>query len=724
MVRSICRGAASACLLIGMSTTPCARDTAITDHPGTAWPGTSTTADGVILLDEISVTGDRPAVPAGPATRLEGDALSRELESTLGETLASQPGVHNSSFGPGVGVPVIRGMSGSRVQILQGSMGSFDASSVSPDHAVSIEPLLAEEIEVHRGPAALRYGGAAMGGAVNVQTRRIPEWLPDGGIDGAVEIRYGTNYDQLAEVFKVDLGEGPLVLHLDGYHRRAGDIRIPDKAMDESAIREQFGSAAQFDNTEGYVPNTDSSAAGGSLGTSVVFDQGFAGVAVHQFKTNYGIPAGAVPPHTHGPGPATPENLRIDMLQTRWEAAAEIHQPAPGLESLSLSAAKVDYHHEELSSGQAHTRFDNLATETRAELEHAIGESWKGSLGFQWSTQQFGATGVESFIPTSDIGTHSFFFIESFRLGEWNLEVGYRQESQKISPHETSRVVAGINVNLPDSVEHTARSFSAALQVALTDQLSFRMAMTQARRNPAIQELLSLGPHFATRSFEIGNPSLQVEDARNLDVALTYRNPGFEFDLNLFRNQVDNYIYQENQGLLYDIDTGFFQFHCVRVTDCLPVYTYYQQDALFTGYEAEVRFPASIVDDLPLDIGIFSDYVHGHFTTPGAGDVPRLPPRRLGMNLSTRWRSLDLNGRWTYAFAQRKPGLNETPTDAYERLDLELSYTESRGDTGEILLFVKANNVTNAEIRQSTSFLRNFAPEPGFGIETGLRWSF
>ena len=680
-----------------------------------------------VSMEEMTVTGEQGVQPGEPASKLDRDELARELGSTLGETLQNQAGVHNATFGPGVGLPVIRGMSGSRVQILHGAMGTFDASSVSPDHAATIEPMLAEDIQVYRGPASFRYSGTAMGGAVDVNTGRIPEYLPENGLEGSVETRYDSNPALRAGVFKIDASKGPLVIHFDGYERKSNDIQIPGNALDEPAVLEQFGNLIEFDNTDGFVANSDTESSGFSIGSSIVFDKGFAGIAVNKLDNNYGIPPGGLPPHSDDPANVlpTPENLRIDMEQTRWDAAAAIYDVILGIDSISLKVGNVDYEHSELARGLPSTSYDSQATEARLEMEFTHNPAMQGVAGYQWSEQLFGAIGIESFIPPSDITRKSIFLIETLDLDRVGFEVALRHESSEIKPVEDSRIINGsaTPVPLPD-FDDTARSISGAIRFDLTDALGLRASLTKAQRTPAVQEYLSLGPHFATRSYEIGNTLLEVEKASNLDLGLYYQTEQLDFNLNVFRNDVENYIYQENLGIFYDIETRFFQAGCAQITDCVPVFGYFQQDAMFLGYEAELRFRPPIVKGFVTELGMFSDYVRGYFVTEGAGDVPRLPPRRAGLFLDGQWRDFNVNARWTHAFAQNRAGVNETTSDGYDRFDLALTYRRKLDPGNELMFFIKGKNLTDDEIRHSTSFLRSFTPEPGQSFEIGLRWNF
>ncbi len=693
--------------------------------------------ENILEVDDVLVTGEKEGSPVEPISTLEGDELTKELGSTLGETLQNQAGVHNATFGPGVGMPVIRGMTGSRIQILQGSMGNYDASSVSPDHAVTIEPLLAKEIKILRGPDTLRYSGNAMGGAIDVKTARIPDWFPENGIEAAYETRYDTNSELFANVFKIDAGKGPLVVHLDGYERSSNNIEIPGNALKEDAVLEQFGNLVEFDNTNGEVLNSDTESTGYSIGSSLVFEKGFIGAAVNIIDNNYGIPPGGIPPHNDDPTitEVTPENLRIDMEQTRWDVHAEIYDVILGIDSISFKVANIDYAHDEVARGVPVTSFNSKATEVRMEMEYSYNENWKGNVGYQWSEQDwtdpdFGATGTESFLIPSDIIKNSFFFIQSADFEKLNIKAGFRRESQLIRSDIESAVVFNSPpaIPIPQKYHHKSNSGSIAAQYNFTEQLSFRMSLTKSERTPAVQELLSLGPHFATRTYEIFNLFLVNETSSNIDLGLAFQNKHLDFAINLFHNDIENYIYLErlSGGLaFYDIEARRPQGNCVQLSGCLLTYGYQQQDANFFGYETELKLRAPKLYNIETEFGIFSDYVRGFFDKDNAaGDVPRLPPRRAGLFMNNSWRSFDFNIRWTHGFAQHRAGLEETKTDSYERLDLGLSFNKLLNLGNEIMFFLKAKNLTDAEIRHSTSFLRNFTPEPGRSLELGLRWSF
>ena len=686
--------------------------------------------------DEVTVIGEQIETKIEPRTTLAGDELTRELGTTLGETLQNQAGVHNSTFGPGVVLPIIRGMSGSRIQILQGAMGSFDASSVSPDHAVPVDPLLIKQVEVLRGPSTLRYSGNAMGGAVDIDTGRIPEWFPEGSVDGGINLRTDSNSNQNSGAIKVDASKGPLVVHIDASGRTSSNIEIPRNALDEDAVIQIFGNTAEFENTKGEVLNSDINSSAITLGSSLVFDQGYLGAAYNVLNNNYGIPPAGVPPHSDDPTVTdiTPENLRIDMRQKRWDAKTELYEILPGIDRVSVKAANVNYRHAEVARGVPVTTYDSEATEYRFEMDFTHNDLWAGSLGFQTSDQYFGAEGFEAFLPYTDIEKKSVFFIENFEVDSFKFEVGYRWESQKIQPVEDRLFVLGRFRDLPDKLNYDTQSISAAVQFDITDNLGFRLSYSKAERAPPVEELLSLGPHFATRSFTQGNPSLSNEQSNNLDIGINYQHSLFEFNANIYRNKITNYIYQEltvfthpllgDLILLYDIESRALLLNCVQVSQCFPVYSTRQQDAIFQGFETELTINLPVFFDIYSQLSFFSDSVRAYFTEEGQGDVPRVPPRRLGLKFDAEWGNFSLNSRWTKALAQKRPGLRETDTAGYDRVDVTLNYQQETNVGEEMTVFFKVKNISDDEIRHSTSFIRSFTPEPGRSLEAGIQWTF
>ncbi len=679
------------------------------------------------MLDNLVVEASRPK--DAQLDILDGDALRLRAASTLGKTLEREPGVNNLSYGPGVGQPVIRGLSGPRVRVMQGGMGVHDASTMSPDHAIATESLLADRITIERGPATLRYGGSAVGGAVNIEHQRIPDKIPENGIEGRTEYRFDHNSDEHAGMVGVDLGRDRVAVHLDYFQRGNQDMRIPGTALDESAIIEQFRIRPER-NRSGKVENTDGDSQGGSAGIAWIGEQGRIGVGYYQMAKDYGVPPG-VPGHGHadvdGTG-ARGESVRVDMEQQRYELEAELFAPFPIIDKVVGKLSYSDYRHDEIDRGQPFTRFDNEVLESRVEVEHGLAEWLTGRAGFQWQDRDFSAVGVETFVPASAIDNLGIFLTEAVEpMDGVKLEFGLRQEWQHTVPEARTLAVPGIRgaAPLPKQLSHSPFSIAAGLELTPIDGGVVYFSWQRGQRAPEVQELLSAGPHLATRTFEIGRLDLNNETSWHHELGLRFDNALWSLDASAFWKPVDNYIVLENQGFFFNFapDPPRPQADCANLQSCLPVFAYQGRDANFWGYEANISLHPDYAWGSP-HLTLFSDFVRGYFKESGAGDVPRLPPLRFGFEVGLQRGGWQSALRYTRALRQHRPGLNETETPAYDRLDLDIAYTLDWTDGKTLMVFGKASNIGDSAIRNATSFLRSFAPEAGLSLQAGFRAQF
>ena len=636
-----------------------------------------------------------------PVSILRADELRMKIAPTIGDTLDQEPGVTSQSFGPGVGQPVVRGQSGSRVQVLQNGLGSLDASSVSPDHANSLEPLWAESIEVIRGPAAaLLYGSGAIGGVVNVIDNQIPDAVPDSLIQGALEQRYSSVNDGIASAFKLEGGRDIFAWHVDGFYRDSDNVRIPGLAIDETSQPASQGS--EVFNSFGQVLNTNSRAKGGTVGLSLAGEPGFAGLSINYLANNYGIPP------DRG---ATPSDwTRIDLRQTRYDFKGALNEPFTFADSLHLHVVYNDYQHVELENGEAGTAYKNKGVETRLEL---VQKPWAifhhGILGMQTKNSKFTAIGEEAVVPESDINAFGFYTLQDIYSGPLTFEMGMRVEQQFIDPTGFQRS------------SHTPVSASASVLWNITGQESISLSFTRSQRAPNVQELFAHGPHLATNSFDMGNPRLEEETSRYLELGMHMDRSWMRMDLNIYQNWVKDYIAQFNTGMFFDQETESIAGVCTS-GNCLPVFRTLQRGAVFTGYEVQVAIPLMDTAYCALRTQLFSDYVRGRFID--GGDIPRMPPLRYGLQLTWEDEFWGVDMRLTRAADQNHPGANETPTDGYWLLTASADYRYQVNERSSLLLFVKGSNLLNQEIRNSTSYLRNLSPEAGRGVEIGLRTVF
>lgn len=657
-------------------------------------------------LEAVLVTAPLPQTAeesSRPVTVLRDEELRKKLGATIGETLKQELGVSSQSFGSGVGTPVIRGQSGPRVRVMQNSIGNNDVSTLSPDHANSVEPLLAERVEVLRGPATLLYGSGAIGGVVNVIDNRIPEKMPDKLIGGALEQRYSSVANETASVIKVEGGKSNFAYHVDGFYRDRDNLHIGGDAIDERAARATDPSLEGIDvlqNSNGAIPNTNARTRGGSAGFSLIGEPGFAGVAVNRLENNYGIP----------PDGSGGEQIRVDMQQTKYDFKGELKQPFELAEALRFKFGYTDYRHVELADNVPGTVFTNKAYESRLEFQHKPLGPFKGTVGFQSVNSDFAAIGEEAIIPKSRIDTYGLFAVEALEVGSVLYEFGMRAEHQSVAPE-------GDNAR-----EFLPLSGSASARWDVDEQNRLSLAVTQSQRAPQVQELFSNGVHEATRSFEVGNANLHKEVSYNLDLGYRFKADWMTADVNLFHNWVSNYIFQERNGEVFNEDLEAIETACSSPGACLPVLQTQQNDAIFKGFEAKLLFPLMENRYGAVDLTLFSDYTRGTFVN--GGDVPRLPPLRYGLQLDYLYDDWSANLRLTRGDAQTHAGENESDTPGYLQLDVGADYRVAAAEQAEVLLFVKGTNLLNENIRNSTSYLRNFAPEPGRGAEVGIRVSY
>lgn len=639
------------------------------------------------------------AETALPVTVLSGDELRQRAAASIGQTLDGQPGLTSASFGPAVGQPVIRGQQGPRVRVLQNGTGSQDASRVSADHAVTVEPLLADRVEVLRGPSTLLYGGGAIGGVVNVIDNRIPRQTLEQP-RGALELRHGSGSDEDTAVFRGEASGMGLNWHISGLYRDWGLVEIPGAATSEQAH-------AGHDHDDepqrrGVIDNSDGRTHNVTLGTSKSGDWGYLGVAVSRLENEYGIPSGGH--EHHGNDPDEPGAIRLDMEQTRIDLAGE-YLPGGSIESLRGHITYNDYQHRELEGREVGTVYSNEAWEGRFELVHARLGGWHGVWGVQLSDSDFSAKGEESFIPRSQTRSAGLFGVEDYHWGDWIFELGGRLDRERVDPDHLEA----------ERQEFTSVSGSASALWDVTEHWALGAALSRSERAPTVEELFSNHgntgdarvAHAASQAVEVGDADLDTEVSRNLDLSVRWHQSGWEAHLTAFYNDFSDFIYLANSG---------------EELDELPVLVYRQQDARFHGLEYELGLPAWHVAGVgTLQMSLYGDVIRGRLNRDG--DVPRLPPRRIGFR--TDWA---LNGWSAYvdvlkASAQRRSGELETDTDGYTRVDAGVQYALRVAET-DATLFLRGRNLGDREIRNATSFLRNFAPEPGRTIEAGVRWVF
>lgn len=640
-----------------------------------------------------------------PVEILAGETLDDRRAGTLSETLSGLLGVQTSFFGTGVGRPIIRGQEGARVQVLNEGIGSLDASTTSVDHAVSIDPFLADQIEVLKGPATLLYGPGAIGGAVNVVDGRVPSVLPEAPVSGRAELRAGSAADERSGMFRLDGASGRIAWHLDGFRRDTADYEIPGYARhvhDDAHEEHDEPGHEDEENPFGLLPNSAVDSRGGAAGASYIGERGFIGLALSRFESLYGVPGHAHHAHEEDHDPAhgfdkaeeEEEEVRIDLGQTRWDLKAGLFNPLAGIESMNLRVGANNYRHFELEGEEIGTRFDNEAVEARADLVHAPIGGWQGALGVQTSRRDFSALGEEAFVPPSLSRDLGLFLIEEQNLDRWKLEWGLRADRMRI-----------------EADGHERRSFSgfsasAGALFRLNEALHFSAGFDRAERAPNAEELFSDGPHLATRAYELGNSALGSETARQLELGLHLHAGPLSGKLSVYRNRIDDFIYQANTG---------------AEEEGLPVLQWTQADATFRGVEGELEWAMLDNASGAWSLRLSGDAVNASLDAGGA--LPRIAPDRTGLALDWRlqgWRaSIDTQ---RYA-TQNAVAEFEEPTAGFSLLNASVAYHWDVQNFGWEV-FLRGSNLGNREARMHTSVLKEDAPLPGRNLMVGLRAFF
>jgi iron complex outermembrane receptor protein len=617
-----------------------------------------------------------------PVGTLAGPDLRYRTEGTLGGTLAHEPGVTSSGFGPGAGRPVIRGQGGERVRILENGTGTLDVSGVSDDHAVAVDPSSVDRLEVVRGPATLRYGANAIGGLVYAHDARIPETAVGGRLTGRVGGAYGTADDERSGFAALGGQQGCWNWRASGFGRETGDMDIPGFAKSRRQL-EAEGNPTGAGEAFGTLPNSYARAWGGAAGVSYVVPPGFVGASVSSFSSDYGLPN---EPDVH----IELERLRLDT-RGRWE------HPLGGIQQASWALAYADYEHTEFEGPDAGTIFEQQAVEGRVELVHCPRGCWEGAFGFQGSFTDLEVTGAEALLPEARTTIVAPFLIERCRFAPcWTLELGARYD------------VTGIE-SRGDRTFH-AVSASAGLLWQPTRSSSWALSAAYTERAPTAIELFADGPHVATETFEVGDPELGVE--RSLGADLSYRVSGRRVSASAtaFYHRYLNYIALVPTGL---IDPG----------SGLDIFDYVGHEAELYGAEAKAALHVWCRTCRSLDLEVLGDYVHADDLTADA-PLPRIPPLRLGAGVVYR------DPRWTAradlqrAFEQDRLAPFELETDGYWLLDAGITHTFCLGCGRTLTAALTGTNLLDEEVRLHTSFIKDVAPGRGRSVRFSLELDF
>ena len=670
-------------------------------------------------LEDFVVSAGPMARPisdfAMPVTALDSEELRRSSGSTLGALLDGQPGVSATSFGGGASRPIIRGFDGPRVRILESGLGAQDVSETSPDHAVPVEPAFTERVEVLRGPATLLYGSSAIGGVVNVVGREMPRSQSDKTVEGRAEGRYDTVSWGETYLGSFQFNAEALSISIQGLDRYADDYKIPshyeaepDEAqesnrLESSFVENQFGSigASWFWGPRSY------------LGASVSHYESFYGIPGHEHDHGHGGGGGGGVPH------ADEEGVAIDLERTRVDTELALFEPTKGIEALRIRFGFTDYKHQEIEEDEAAATFLRESWELRAEASHAgWGVFDEGIFGLQISQSDFEAFGEEvvfgtnfAFGPPSTTRSQAIFISEHIHQGNFHYELGGRIENQ------------GIDAQGAKDYSDLASSLALGFIYELTETNSIALSLQRTERHPNSTELYARGPHLATSQYEIGDPDLGLETAYGADLSLRHESERWSAHATVFYTRFDDFIFSENLGFetdpegRVDGDAGF------EDDEALDTFAYRGVAATFYGLETELTYQAFGNERSELSFSFLADYVRAE-NEDDDENLPRIPPLRMGVKAEFDYKSWASEMLVRHSFYQNVTAPSETDTDGFTELAVSVEYTHPLPDANQAVLFARAENLLDEEIRHHTSFIKDESPRPGRNFTLGARLEF
>jgi iron complex outermembrane recepter protein len=722
-----------------------------------------------VELDQLVVVGQKQAdlpLSALSSTTLSGDELAHRRQGGLGETLAGLPGVHLDNFGGGASRPVIRGQTLPRIEILSDGASLFDASSVSPDHAIATDPLLLEAIEVLRGPAAVRYGGNAVNGAINLIDGKVPKTLPDGGYKGATEVRLGTGDDERTVVGRFTARLGPFAIHAEGSRHIAKDYYVPDEYGSDS-LKDSFseGSSAAF-------------------GASLVTAKGYIGAAYTRQENEYGLPG-----HTHANGAChthyyfdhldlhckphggivdpitTPDThtAYIKLRSDRIDVRGDYDNVLPGISHLRLRGSHTDYRHNEIDGPTLFSRYTNEVSDGRVELTHEPVLGFVGTFGIQYTDGTFTGLNINDLavpLPQEDFGldgvpdyltkSYGMFLSERRSFGPFELEIAARKDWRKI--HATPppfyitlpednwaseyygpnwrEVLEGLAIDgffrqhPPTRHQPFSGSISGTWNFASGYDISLALGHTE--RAPSVRELYANGNNMATNSYELGltqspgdwlwpdfpvsfppsAPDL-MEETDSINLTFRKTSGATQFEVGLFRQSVDNYIFAR----LIDRDSETGVPHNWLL--------YVAADATFTGIDGQISHELTQASRFT----VFGDYVRTDLRNED-DNLPRIPPGRLGVRYDWTGGPLSADAEYYRTASQDRIASYETKTAGYDMLNATVSYRLDLAGRQRAEIYVRANNLFNELAYAHTSFVKDQSPLRGRSMVFGIRYSF
>lgn len=633
---------------------------------------------------------------------VSGEDLARELKPTIGETLSHQAGVSATSFGPNASRPVLRGFQGERVRVLADGIGSFDVSNTSVDHAVVINPLTADRIEVLRGPSALLFGSSAIGGVVNVIDSRIPRKVPDEAahVDGLAA--YGSAANERSGGARIDIPVGGrFVVHFDASYLRTGDLEIGGPVL-APALRVQAAASADPEiaslaGLKDRLPNSAGRTWEIAGGAAYIVGNANLGFSASRYDSLYGVPV------RYSLDPAIEaESVRLDVRQKRFDTRAEINPASGFVEALRFRGGYADYRHNELAEdGTIGTTFNSTGGEARLELVQREHKGWKGVVGSQYVLRKVGIVGAEKFLPAIKTRQYGLFTVQSLDLGAVRAEAGGRIEHAAVSAKADA--ILG-NPDTRRSFTSYSGSLGASLEIAHGWRVGLNSSYTE--RAPSGEELYANGPHAGTQAFEIGDPTFGKEKSKGLEATLRGTGDGYSLSASLYHSWF--------KGFIFETPTGATQ-------DNLPVFQARQADARHYGAEIEASVRVATIGAFKINLDGVGDFTRASIR--GGGPLPRIPALRILGGIEAQSDSVTGRVEVEWVDGQDRITTFETPTSGYTMVNGSLAIKPFGADS-KIDLTLTANNIFDVVARRHASFLKDYAPLSGRDIRIGLRFAF
>jgi iron complex outermembrane receptor protein len=685
---------------------------AIADEPV---PGNAAKAHAKDDDEAIVVTGSRRKTPdvLGGVKVLDTEEMAHDLTPSLGDTLKDLPGVSSTSFGPSSSRPILRGEAGDRAPVLIDGISTLDLSSSDPDHAVSINPLTAQRIEVLHGPGALLYTPSAVGGVVNVTDSRIPRSLPR-DVDGQLVLNYGSAANERSANVGVDvpLG-GHFVAHADGAYSKYDDLRVGGYLLSDPLRRQALASSdadvRALAGLKDVLPNTAGRMNDVAGGVAYVDGDLNVGVSVSRHDAKYGVPIRfSLDPAIEAEQPT------IDAHQTR--ADARVNVPIGGFFKLFEFRGGISrYHHAELDQeGVAGSRFYSNGGEARADLVQTERSGWGGTTGVDFLSQNARIRGDEKYLPDSRKQNLSLFTLQTYEAGKLRLEAAARVDIGHQHADADPQIAAlvaetGGNNNVgatPITRNFAAKSVAVGGNYELLPGWRFGLDLSHSERVPSVQELFAFGPHGGSEQFLIGDPNLSLEKSNGIELNVQRTAGPVRLQGSLYYSRFANFIFEAPTG---------------AIEDALPVYAQRQGKADYYGFEVE--------GDVKLGKALGIDW-SGEVTADATrarianfGNAPAIPPLRILGGITGTRGQVDGTVEVERVWAQRETAPNETPTPGYTITNASLDW-HAFAENPALTLSLTANNIFNVNARRHSSELKDYAPLAGRDIRLGLRLGF